>query len=185
MQPGRERGKAELQDLRDPPQSVSEGWVEREGRQPDGDADAVPASVETDQRPGIGDGPPGSPVKREHQRPKDDVCHGEPRAVGASGDVADQDRHRRDGQHRHEVREPEEEIVGVEPVGVRHEFLMATTNTRSKKSSSQLAWRRSSSSAVVLSVGGWIHIPPRVGTADRGHSTGRSDLRGVQTSLSE
>ena len=95
---------------------VPRGWRERERDQPDRDADAVAAAAEPDQRPSLRHRKPGSPVEREHERAEDDVGDRESGAVGAVGDVTDQDGHGRDGEHGGEVRDAEEEVVRVERV---------------------------------------------------------------------
>ena len=120
VQPRRERWQAQLDQLSDDPDDVTPRCRKREGDEPEGGAAGVTDAVEADQDARFGHRDPGAPVQQQHDRPQDDVRDGERSTVAAVCDVPDQHRHRRDREHRAEVREPEAEIVRVESRRVRH-----------------------------------------------------------------
>ena len=133
MESRRQRRQAQLEHLRRDPDRVPPGSVECERHEPERDAHAVPASVEASERPRLGNGAPGSRIEREHDRAEDDVCERERRCVDAVRDVVDQGRHRRNRQHRAEVRKPEGQVVGVEPGGVGHVALPGDVDRKEER----------------------------------------------------
>ena len=123
MQSGGEWGQAQLFDQGNAPDHVGCRRGNRQRAQPDGDSQRIPEPVEADQRPRFRNRKPGAGVERQHQAPDADVGENERRRVAPLGDITDQHGHRGNPQHGAEERQPEGQVVRVEPVRVRHEPL--------------------------------------------------------------
>jgi hypothetical protein len=96
--------------------------VQREG-EPDRYGQRVGAGVTADQRSGLGRGAVGAAVEPDQDRPQANVGQRETRRVLAVPDVGDEDGQGRDRHHPGEEGQPQDQVVGVEAIGVEAEAL--------------------------------------------------------------